>query len=89
LAVPKPELPLVRIVNSGVVEEPTAKPTVSPACGLTASLANGVEDATPTSDAKYALPVVVAAPETVSPCVPLPIVDDAFTRMPSVVVGAR
>ena len=40
---------------------------------------------------KYAFPVVVAPPEMVSPpaWVPLPMVEDAETRMPSVVVGIR
>ena len=40
--------------------------------------------------AKYAFPVVVAPPEMVNPptCVPLPIVDDAETMTPTVVVGA-
>ena len=43
----------------------------------------------PTFPAKYAFPVVVAPPDIVSPpvCVPLPIVELALMRMPSVVVG--
>jgi hypothetical protein len=46
---------------------------------------------TPMFPTKYAFPVVVAPPATVSPVVwvPPPIVDDALTTIPSVVVGAR
>jgi hypothetical protein len=40
---------------------------------------------------KYAFPVVVAPPEMVSPpaSVPFPIVEEAETKIPRVVVGAR
>ena len=45
----------------------------------------------PTFLEKYALPVVVAPPYIVRPpaCVPFPIVDDAKTPIPTVVVGVR
>ena len=45
----------------------------------------------PIFEAKYALPVVVDRPFTVSPPValPLPMVDEAFTMIPIVLVGVR
>ena len=41
----------------------------------------GVVVPIPTSPTKYALPVVVAAPEIVRPSVPLPIVEEAAAIM--------
>ena len=56
----------------------------APAIGFTAKVANGVVVPIPTLPATYALPVVVAPPEIVSPvaCPPAPIVEDANAVKP-------
>ena len=55
---------------------------------LTSSLLVGVVVPIPTFPPKYAIPVVVAPPETVRPpaCVPLPIVEDAVAMRPWVMM---
>ncbi len=61
-----------------------------PALPWTESLVNGVVVPMPRLPAMYAFPVVVAPPEMVRPpaCAPEPMVEEAETRIPSVVVGA-
>ena len=68
----------------------TANEVSVPLVPLNENVANGLVVPAAMVLPKYALPVVVAPPLTVRPPVrePLPIVDEAATTMPSVVVGA-
>jgi hypothetical protein len=71
-----------------LVEDAKAKRLVVP-LPLRERVADGVVVAIPRSPAKYAFPVVVAPPLMVRPpvAVPLPMVEEAETMMPFVVVG--